>query len=188
MARSACWCGVSAGDCEAAGGEVTESESSLSEPGGEGGAEGGTFADATERDAIGGSSSLLVVPSSENSSLLSAERPADGAVAEAGGDAVGGGAGVDSSLLSSGLVFDAVGAGARDDSSLLQSDIAANAAGAGVGGDVGVEAAETETSEERVLPLDDSAGAGALVVILKSSSLSSAAAGAAVGASAPKDP
>eukprot|EP00965_Chrysotila_dentata_P089960 2969380-Pleurochrysis_carterae.AAC.1 len=139
MARSACWCGVSTKGGEAAGGEVTESESSSPEPGGEGGADGGALSDATERDAIGLSSSLLVLLSSENSSLLSAEGPADDTGAGAGENAVGGGAGDDSSVLSSGRASDVVGAGARDDSSWLSSDIASNAAGAGVGGDVEVD-------------------------------------------------
>eukprot|EP00965_Chrysotila_dentata_P162267 5358837-Pleurochrysis_carterae.AAC.1 len=74
-----------------------ESESSLSEPGGEGGAEGGTLAVATERDAIGLLSSLLMLRGSENSSLLSAEGPADGAGAGAREDVAGEGADVGSS-------------------------------------------------------------------------------------------
>eukprot|EP00965_Chrysotila_dentata_P138325 4575185-Pleurochrysis_carterae.AAC.1 len=131
MARSACWCGVSAGGDEAAGGEAIESSSSSSEPGGEGGAEGGAL--APTRVAMGLSSSLLVLRGSENSSLL--EEPGAGAGARE--DSAGGEADVDPSAPPSDRASDVAGARARDGSSGLPSDMASSAAGAGVGGDVG---------------------------------------------------
>eukprot|EP00965_Chrysotila_dentata_P142936 4723159-Pleurochrysis_carterae.AAC.1 len=127
MARSACWCGVSAGGDEAAGGEAIESASSSSEPGGEGGAEGGALTADTARVAMGLSSSLLVLRGSENSSLL--EGPGAGAGARE--DSAGGEADVDPSAPPSDRASDAAGARARDDSSGLPSDMASSAAGAG---------------------------------------------------------
>eukprot|EP00965_Chrysotila_dentata_P149568 4939307-Pleurochrysis_carterae.AAC.1 len=62
--------------------------------------------------------------------------------------------------------------------------MASSAAGAGVGGDVGVDADETETLVEQAFPLAEGACTRALAGMLKSLSLSSAVAGAAVGTSA----